>query len=71
MMHPPLPAAERTRPDAERLRRFFALVRKETYQVLRDASSIMIAFVLPVVLLFIFGYAVSLDATRTRIGLVV
>ena len=55
----------------ERARRFLALIRKETYQIVRDPSSIMIAFVLPVVLLFIFGYAVSLDATRTRIGLVV
>lgn len=53
------------------IRRFSALVRKETIQVLRDPSSILIAFVLPMVLLFIFGYGVSLDANRTRIGLVV
>lgn len=55
----------------DRLRRLAALVRKETYQVIRDPSSILIAFVLPLILLFLFGYAVSLDATRTRIGLVV
>jgi len=55
----------------DRLRRFAALVRKETYQVVRDPSSILIALVLPLLLLFLFGYAVSLDATRTRIGLVV
>ncbi|MCX8999932.1 ABC transporter permease [Rhizobiaceae bacterium BDR2-2] len=54
-----------------RIRRFAALVRKETIQVLRDPSSILIAFVLPMVLLFIFGYGVSLDASRTRIGLVI
>jgi ABC-2 type transport system permease protein len=53
-----------------RRRRLIALVRKESYQVLRDPSSILIAFVLPLVLLFIFGYGVSLDATRTRVGLV-
>jgi ABC-2 type transport system permease protein len=57
------------RPD--RLRRFLALVRKESYQVVRDPSSILIAFVLPLILLFLFGYAVSLDTTRTRVGLVV
>ncbi|MGD1015397.1 MAG: ABC transporter permease [Roseiarcus sp.] len=55
---------------ATRAIRFFALVRKETLQVMRDPSSIMIAFVLPVILLFIFGYGVSLDAYSTRISLV-
>lgn len=53
------------------VRRLAALVRKETYQILRDPSSILIAFVLPLILLFLFGYGVSLDATRTRIGVVV
>src|SRR3546814_19725591 len=55
----------------DRARRFAALVRKESYQVVRDPSSILIAFVLPLILLFIFGYGVSLDASRTRVGLVV
>ncbi len=54
-----------------RARRFAALVRKESYQVVRDPSSILIAFVLPLILLFLFGYGVSLDTTQTRIGLVV
>jgi ABC-2 type transport system permease protein len=53
----------------DRLRRFAALVRKESYQAIRDPSSILIAFVLPLILLFLFGYGVSLDTTRTRIGL--
>jgi ABC-2 type transport system permease protein len=56
---------------AERLRRFGALMRKETRQVLRDPSSILIAFVLPMVLLFLFGYGVSLDQARVRVGLAV
>ncbi|MBX5116723.1 ABC transporter permease [Rhizobium lentis] len=53
-----------------RLRRLFALVRKESFQAVRDPSSILIAFVLPLILLFLFGYGVSLDTARTRIGLV-
>jgi ABC-2 type transport system permease protein len=57
--------------EIARVRRFFALVRKETFQLLRDPSSILIAFVLPVILLFLFGYGVSLDTGRTRIGLVI
>jgi len=55
----------------DRLRRFAALVKKESFQIVRDPSSILIALVLPLILLFLFGYGVSLDATRTRIGLVV
>jgi ABC-2 type transport system permease protein len=54
----------------QRLMRFFALVRKETQQLVRDPSTILIAFVLPLILLFLFGFGVSLDASRTRIGLV-
>jgi hypothetical protein len=46
-------------------------VRKESYQIVRDPNSVLIAFVLPIILLFIFGCGVSLDATRTRVGLVV
>ena len=55
----------------DRLRRFAALVTKESYQIIRDPSSILIALVLPLILLFLFGYGVSLDATRTKIGLVI
>ena len=52
------------------LRRLAALVRKESLQVWRDPSSLVITFVLPVVLLFLFAYAVSLDIRKVRIGVV-
>ncbi len=51
--------------------RLRGMVRKESLQILRDPSSIAIAFVLPVVLLFLFGYGVSLDARDIPVGLVV
>ncbi|NLX18490.1 MAG: ABC transporter permease [Desulfobulbus sp.] len=51
--------------------RLAGLIRKEYLQVLRDPSSIAIAFVLPVILLLIFGYGVSLDATNIRVALVI
>jgi drug efflux transport system permease protein len=50
--------------------RLRALVRKEALQIVRDPSSIAIAFLLPMVLLFIFGYGVSLDATKIPIAVV-
>jgi ABC-2 type transport system permease protein len=51
--------------------RLRGLLRKEFYQILRDPSSLAIAFLLPLVLLLIFGYGVSLDAEHVPIALVV
>jgi len=51
--------------------RLIGLIRKETYEIVRDPSSIAIAFVLPLVLLLIFGYGVSLDARRISTAVVV
>ncbi|MFC0322835.1 ABC transporter permease [Gallibacterium melopsittaci] len=50
--------------------RLFALIRKEMLQIIRDPSSILIAFVLPFILLFIFGYGINLDSNKMNIGLV-
>ncbi|KGP62686.1 membrane protein [Legionella norrlandica] len=47
-----------------------ALVIKESLQIIRDPSTILIAFVLPLILLFIFGYGVNLDTDRIKFGLV-
>ena len=49
--------------------RLWALTKKEALQIVRDPSSIVIAFVLPLTLLFLFGYGLSLDAREIRIGI--
>jgi ABC-2 type transport system permease protein len=49
-------------------RRLLALCRKESYQIVRDPSNILIAFVLPVMLLFLYGFAINLDVDLVRIG---
>jgi ABC-2 type transport system permease protein len=46
-----------------------ALVIKEFYQIFRDPSSIVIAFVLPLMLLLIYMYGVNLDTVRVTLGL--
>jgi len=51
--------------------RMRGLVRKEFLQVMRDPSSIAIAFLMPVLLLVLFGYGISLDAEHVPIALVV
>ncbi len=66
---PPTPAAAPSGGGASmRLR---GLMRKEFLQIMRDPSSIAIAFLMPLVLLLLFGYGVSLDAKNIPIALVV
>ena len=50
--------------------RLWGILRKETLQIRRDPSSIMLAIVMPIVLLFIFGYGVSLDAQNVSLAVV-
>ena len=49
-------------------RRLLALCRKESLQILRDPSSLLISVALPLVMLVIFGYGLNLDSSRIRIG---
>lgn len=53
------------------LMRMRGLIRKEFLQILRDPSSIAIAFLMPFFLLLLFGYGVSLDAEHVPVALVV
>lgn len=51
-------------------RRLKALIIKEFYQIIRDPSSILISVVLPLLLMFIYGFGVSLDLNHLRVGLI-
>ena len=53
--------------DGMRLR---GLIRKEFLQIVRDPSSIAIAFLMPAFLLLLHGYGVSLDATHVPLAFV-
>lgn len=55
----------------EALYRMRGLIVKETFQIIRDPSSILVAFFLPLLLLFLTGYAISLDANTIKAGIVV
>jgi ABC-2 type transport system permease protein len=58
-------------PAAAKFMRLRGMIRKESLQILRDPSSIAIAFVMPLVLLLLFGYGVSLDAKHIPLAMVV
>lgn len=53
-----------------KMRRVRSLVRKETRQIVRDPSSIAIGIVLPVLLILLFGYGLSLDVTNAPVAVV-
>jgi ABC-type multidrug transport system ATPase subunit len=57
------------RSNALSWRRVRALCVKETRQIVRDPSSWLIAVVIPLLLLFIFGYGINLDSSKLRVGI--
>ncbi|MDM0075653.1 ABC transporter permease [Variovorax sp. J2P1-59] len=50
--------------------RLIALTRKETRQLLRDPSSMAIGILLPIILILIFGYGLSLDVKNAPMAVV-
>lgn len=52
-------------------RRVLALIRKESLQILRDPSSFIIAGVLPLLMLLVYGFGVSLDLRQVPVGVVI
>ena len=47
----------------------FALIQKEFLQIVRDFSSILIAFVLPIMILVLYRYGVNLDTVKITLGI--
>ncbi len=54
-----------------KLRRIRALVRKEFYQIVRDPSTIMIGIAMPIMMILLFGYALSLDVKSVPVAVVI
>ena len=50
--------------------RVLGLVYKESLQIVRDPSAILVAFVLPTVMMFVFAFGLSLDQKHVPIGVV-
>lgn len=50
--------------------RLLALIRKEWRQLVRDRANLAFALVLPVALILLFGYGITLDVTRAPLALV-
>ena len=50
--------------------RVLALVRKETHQMMRDKSNLAVGLLLPILLILLFGYGLSLDVRHAPIAIV-
>ena len=63
--------APASHPARNSLRRILALVRKESWQVVRDPSSIAVGIVMPMILLILFGYGLSFDLKNLPVAMVI
>lgn len=59
----------RSQRAAQWLRQLLALMTKECKQIVRDPSSYLVAVVLPIIFLLLFGYGITLDAGVMRIAI--
>jgi drug efflux transport system permease protein len=50
------------------IRRMLAMARKEAIQLKRDRRSMILAFVLPMMLIIVFGYAISFDVNNIELA---
>ncbi len=46
------------------------IARKEVFHILRDPKSLMIAFLLPILMVFLYGYAINMDIENVILGTV-
>ena len=51
-----------------KLSRILAIVEKETKEIIRDPVTVAVALLIPAVMLFLFGYAISFDVDNVAIG---
>jgi len=51
-----------------KLQRIGAVISKETREILRDPITVWVSLLLPLVMLFLFGYAVNLDVENVALG---
>ena len=49
-----------------KLKNIQAIARKEYFHLIRDFRSLYLAFVIPLLLILLFGYALSLDVENIR-----
>ena len=52
------------------MKQFYSFVRKEFKHIFRDKQTILILLVMPLVLIGLFGHALSMEVRSTRVAVV-
>ncbi|MGM9693394.1 MAG: ABC transporter permease [Alloprevotella sp.] len=52
------------------MKKFFSFVRKEFIHIRRDRRTLMILLLMPVIMILLFGYAITTEVRDTRLGVV-
>ena len=50
------------------MKQFLSFVRKEFYHIFRDARTMLILLVMPIVMIILFGYAITTEVKDTRVA---
>lgn len=52
------------------LKRLLAIIQKEIYHILRDPRSLTIVFVMPIMMVILFGYALNMDIKHIKLAVI-
>ena len=52
------------------MKRIKAVLKKELFHIWRDPKSLLIVFLMPLIMMFIYGYAISYDLNNINIAIV-
>ena len=51
------------------MKRFFSFVRKEFYHIFRDKRTMLILLVMPIVMIVLFGFAITTEVKNARLAI--
>ena len=63
------PWLEMQKEESKRMKQFISFIRKEFYHIFRDKRTMMILLAMPIILIILFGYAITTEIKRAPIAI--